>query len=380
MGLRDFLTGTQQLQEGAKQYGDAASEIRKQAFMDDFNKSSPQILGDLSSKDQAIKNAAIQKIQQASQFGKVPPQMEAAVIREAVPKTAGLGEDQINTMSGFTPEQKKMAASLAGDEIAQKRYMDQVTGMAKANQTEYGRNSRHEDTMDFRSQAMKGNAVKELQNTEKQYIKEKAASKEITDLMDNGNTVTDNAMSHYIARAIVGDKGPIREQELQRIASVVGAEGTYESLMAHVTGKLFSTMTPEVRKQLQDIVTNRAKNIDSIYGQQAAGQLANAHSNYQVLQNDDGTPGKTLSDMHNRFKKMGLPINYNDKTMTYEYGVGTNSHTGDKKALIDAASAITDPNAKAQFLKYLNDPSKNFNEDQVAHIMQKIKAASAGGQ
>lgn len=378
MGLRDFLMGAKQFEEGGTQFGKTAEDIRKQAAVEEIAKQSPDLFNRIRGGDTG---AAATYNSLGIQAGQ-KDQMADRIAQYAFPSTSQSGKNIPYTMDEIRqlPQAKDkseedLVALSKASRAAQDAYFNQTRdvvkeiGVQNRSDRQFGLQTENTST----KQGTKAFDV--LNKTQDAFRENDYKIKEINDAFKRKTSIDDNLVFNYIARQVGGEKGPLNVDDIQRVQGVIGFKGRAEELKAYFTGDTYKKLSPQQRDALRAIVENNAKNFNDKKAESYAQDLTDLYSSQPRLRDKDGNPTGILASKLNQLKSEKVPVSFDKNTKSFVVEKKTSTHTGDMSSLINSANSIKDPAIKQKWIGYLNS-KKDFTSEEMAHLSEKLKAES----
>lgn len=376
MGLRDFLTGAQQFQQGGQEFSDTASKIRQQAAQQDLANKRADLYNQIRSgtPDQQSQAAANLSYLESQAGIKDPyaPEIGKMVFPDKSTKSAYSIDAVKQLMPDATPEEQYKFANQS------REAQDAILKQRQAATHEAGVQSRFEKsqgtTVSGQENKQETKAFDVLNKTKDAFREKDYGLKEIRQALDRNTAIADNLVFNYVARQIGGEKGPLNEGDIQRAQGIIGFQGKAEEAKAFFTGKNYEKLSPDQKSELRGIVENNAKNFAEKKAVALAQDLNDLYSSQSKLRDADGNPVGILKSTLNELKKDKIPVTFDPQTKSFVVDKSTTEHTGGTQNLIKSASAIKDPAVKQKWITWLN-ANPNLSQDQIDHIAPQIKAA-----
>ncbi len=270
------------------------------------------------------------------------------------------------------PEKRAVAGRLKGKE--QSDYL----GLANTDRTgdlkEQGaalQAKAEERRMNQTVQGQRGAFIKTFDGVEKEIQNEQRAINKVNEAYKTGSVSGDSVVFNYIARNIAGEKGPLSNDDINRIAArQIG--GDFQAALNFTSNNDESKLTPAQRESYAKLLKTAQDNFESYKHEKVKDIVGRAQGDYPLLYSDDSTPDKAVIQ---RAQKYGYEHRGGG---AFEKTVSKTEHTGDYGAALSAAGKIKDEATKAAAvakIKAFQDAKKPVPQP----MLDKINAMSSSG-
>lgn len=373
-GLRDFLLGAQQFQQGTGDYANSAEKIRLLAGREEYQKAIPVLFEAAKSQDPNVRAQALGQLSGFASEGiidKSDPTYES-LARNLLP-------DQSKVKTPIPLETIKMAVPGKSEEeyaaISKMPREDQELLVKQVNfqQKEAGterRSARNYALQTEKTGSQQGTKAFDVLNKSEDAFREQDYKiKEIKQALKRGTSIDDNIAFGYIARSVAQEKGPLSDSDIARIQGVTGLPGSIEEFKARFNGDVYAKLSQAQKDNLKKIIETNANNFHEKKAESLAYDLNGLYQSQSRLKDKEGNPSGLLKQRLDAYKKEGVPIDFNKESKTFEVGKTAVTHSGNSADLISAANNIKDESVKKQYLDYFNrNADKEFTEKEIAHI------------
>lgn len=373
MALEDFLSGLRSLQDSSTAAAGTAEKIRQQDAMAQLNQATPDLISKMrdaqASGDTATVNQLMGQYIPMAQSAGIPAQADVAKdwMKQAFapPDKKGAGYDATAIKSlGLSPEQEKVAISLAGQPDRQQKYLDTTQKVEKTAQGE----ARLGERISQDKEAVVSKLRSDMGHLEKDIADRQSKGEEMQKYMKNNDSLSDAVLFTYVARHVSEDKGPINEAEMARIIGIPYVQGTFKEQLAKFTGDTYQKLSDQQKSQIMNVIKQSIATFNDKAKMMAADTL-NRYADSSKLKDENGMPGPILQKYA---KKHGVEID--PDTGGFVVSKGTETVTGNKAALLSQAQKTLDADHFTAYKAKLNSlyPG-DIPDDQLTPLSTKLK-------
>lgn len=378
MGLRDFMLGVEQFKSGM-------SDLEKAKRMEEIRNAQEGVVNDIRTqygeeKAKAYSNAVQSgdKLLQAHMLNQLFPSSsqsgglitDAAAAKIAAP---GATDEEIATIIG-AKDAKQQAAILGG--VKTKYNQAQITGRQ---QTQLA------STEQERGQKQSTKAFDVINKTKDAFREEESTIEMVKKAMQNKNAVDDAIVFNFVARNVTKEKGPLSDNDIQRLQGIIGVQATGAELASYFSGKNYTRLSEEQRKAVRDVVNRASEQFQSRRATAYAQDLSDLYNSQAKLKDKNGNPTGILKSTLEEAKSQGVPIEFDPKEKAFVVKKSIGQGVGEVEAsLLREAASTGDKNLMSSIgsaLSIMKKSGKQMTPEQeqnLRNLIQSRKGAANG--
>lgn len=378
MGLRDFLTGAQQFQQGSQDFSKTAQEMRQQDAQQQLSQGLPDLLSKLRT------GTPEQQAQLAGQF------------QGQYLQAGGSLKDTADQIAKFAlPEQAKgkneaykidEIKAIFPDKSEQEQY--KIANMSRSAQDALLGQSKQaaaEEAKSARQKEAQGTQINEKNKTaEADFGKLYASSKKKFDESIGGiKAQYDTFLSNPTKQSAVnvalavgksaGLVGSTSENEVER-QTFTDAAQKFQQALNFVQNEPEGTLRPEIIAAYKNLMDNTIKSAADKRKDVLMGQIQTLVPAYSSRLFEGNKKSQVLKSIE---KEQGIDIS-KDENGDIVITKSKTEHTGLKSELIQSANSIKDPIVRNKFKSVLNSYKGDIPEDKYNALKAKIDQLSGG--
>lgn len=373
MGLRDFLMGAQQFQQGGQDFANTANTIRQQNAQEGLASGLPDLLAKLrtGTPEEQARLAGQFQGQYLNAGGSLKDTAEQ-ISKFALPEqNKGKNEaykiDEIKAIfPDKTPEEQYKLANMS------RSAQDALRDQSKQQNAEAAKSKRQEGAQAFQANQKASTSAEQFGDTfnkTKKNYDDQVSGVEGQLAVFNKEPTKQTAMdlALKISKA-AGNVGATSDRDVDRVTFGDLASKAQE-LMNTVSNTPEGPLPPEIKKAYQNLANAtveaaKSRRQDILTSQFGTGIAAHAD---RLLQGDKKhTIVKTIE------KDLGVNVK-RDENGAIVLEKSKTEHSGDTNDLISMANQIKDPAKKQQWIGFLNS-KKNFTKAEIDHLSKKLKS------
>lgn len=359
--LRDYLLTLQGVQESTGQFAKSAADYRKSVDEQALKQRLPQLLE--SGADLSQLAAGVAPFDPSSALAIRLKQLEGQKSAKTIYSDAA-----VDALPGLKPETKAAAKGLQGQERmefigdamkgAGVERGDLLAGVALDSEKRRGEKE---------IQNQRGAFQKIFNDFEKNVESERRSLSKVEKAFAQDSVTGDSIVFNFIARNVAGEKGPLSNDDINRIvARQIG--GDFTSALNFVSNNDASKLTKEQRNSYRNLINVAKDNFEDYQSQTAARIINDSSGDYPLLYTSGGTPDETIRKRAERFgiNVGGGSVSTPKKTKEVDGASAVGR-------LINLANQLPDGPEKQAALKNLSS-KKDITEAQAKAYETQIKA------